>query len=993
MNPSVVLAIFKRNFVAYFSNPTGYVFICLYVLLSGIAAFWPNEFFNANLANLDQLNRYLPYIMLIFIPAITMSVWAEERRQGTDELLLTIPASDLDVVLGKYLAAVAIYTVALGFSVFNVVVLQVLGDPDVGLLLGTYMGYWLVGLAMLAVGMVASFLTSNLTVGFILGVVFNSPLVFASSAEVLSGLLGSDRARALTQWSLAEQFRDFGRGVVSVSGVLYFIGVVIVMLYLSMVLISRRHWQRGREGQSLVGHFLARGAALAVLIIAIVTLVARRDVRVDVSSEQLSSLSPQSRVLIGQVDPKRPVRIEAFISPRVPESYVPTRLNLLSALRELEALGRGKIRVRIHETEQLSAAATRAETQFGIKGQQVASRNRGAMSIEEIFMGLAFSCGLDKVVVPFVDRGVPVEYELVRSIATVSQQERKKVGVLTTDAKLYGGFDMSTMSTSANEQIIEELTKQYEVEQVNPDSPITQRYDVLLAVQPSSLSQPQMDNFIAAVKSGQPTAIFEDPFPYLDARVPGTSAPKQPGGGNMPFMMNNAPPQPKGSIEPLWNLLGVGFSANEVVWQAYNPYPKVGQFPREFVFVDDGEGQEEPFERRNEISSGLQQMLFLFPGFVRQNNVSGLEFTPLVRTGTKTGVVEFADILDQGMFGRGGGLNAARHLRPTHDAYILAAQIRGTLRETVFEMSDEGSPESAESTAESSEENTNTETAPAQSGDPDAGTDAAEAAGEAEAAGAAEAAGEAQPIEAAEVMSEETTDASGEEETAIEVVETGEEAAATPPASTAKPEINVVLVADIDLLYSAFFALRNRGEDPDAEVNLSVDNVTFALNVLDVLAGDNRFVEIRKRRPEHRILTAIEQATREAKEQADAAREDFVRKFNADRDKEQAKLDSEVEKLRSDDTMDPREKMINLQTLQEVGQRRLEARIEQFKKDRDQQIQKIERDLAEKVGSVQDRWKLIAVAFPPILPLLMGAIVFLRRRAKEKEGVAKSRLR
>ena len=101
MYRQAAFAVLKRNFVGYFLNPTGYVFLALFVVLTSFAAFWPNGFFSSNLANFEQLATYLPYIMLVIIPAITMSTWSEEKRQGTDELLLTLPTTDVDIVLGS----------------------------------------------------------------------------------------------------------------------------------------------------------------------------------------------------------------------------------------------------------------------------------------------------------------------------------------------------------------------------------------------------------------------------------------------------------------------------------------------------------------------------------------------------------------------------------------------------------------------------------------------------------------------------------------------------------------------------------------------------------------------------------------------------------------------------------------------------------------------------------------------------------------------------
>jgi ABC-2 type transport system permease protein len=290
-------------------------------------------------------------------------------------------------------------------------------------------------------------------------------------------------------------------------------------------------------------------------------------------------------------------------------------------------------------------------------------------------MGLAFTCGLDKVVIPFLDKGIPVEYELIRSISTVAGDKRKRIGVVKTDAPLFPSFSMQGPTPEA--LVITELKKQYEVIEVDPTKPITEKFDVLLAVQPSSLSPEAMDNFVAAVKMGQPVAIFEDPLPYLWQDVVGTAQEKRPGGPMA--MFGGGAPQPKGDITQLWRLLGVEIYGDQIIWQNYNPEKQIANIPPEWIFIDEGlksQGAPDPFNEQNNISSGLSQVLFIYPGAIRK--ADGVKDAPeaLATTGKQTGTIGYEEVT-MGM--RGGGMDLNRI--PTHDRYIMAAIVDRTIEE------------------------------------------------------------------------------------------------------------------------------------------------------------------------------------------------------------------------------------------------------------------------------------------------------------------------
>ena len=957
MYRQAAFAVMKRNFVGYFLNPTGYVFLALFIVSTAGFAFWPDQFFASNLANFDQLNQYLPYTMLVIISAITMSAWSEEKRQGTDELLLTLPTTDLDIVLGKYFAAVFIFTVALLLSqLWNVYILLVLtqGDVDIGLLFTTYFGYWWMGTAMLAIGMVASFLTNNLTVGFILGVLFNVPLVLLTSVDSI--VSQNTWARLLSEWGLLARFEPFGRGLISLASIIYFVTVAIAAIYLCLVLIGRRHWAGTSNSFQRSGHFAIRFLALAALTISL-TLIAQNSFlnrfRVDASEYGLSSLSPETKNILSTLrlakssDGERsadPIQIEAYIAPEVPSEYAQTRYDLLTLLREFDALGGSRLQVTIHNNvEPFSEMASLAEQRFGIKPVKVRTRSRGTTKEAEVIMGAVFTCNLERVVVPFFEYGMPVEYELIRSINTVAKARRKVIGVVDTDVMIAGGEIRNVLQRVPipKSPIVEELEKQYTVNKVDPSQPINVwiedtenpgqerlRYDALLVVQPSSLSPLELDHVVQAMKQGQPTAVFEDPVPFTRRNyVSGTNQPN-------PLFQ-----EPVGDMTDLWDALHVrtisrkslGKDQPYVIWQAYNPYPEIDDFNQvpEFVFVrnvmtninpadkgqsgtwtgfpEDSEDPEATLPTKN-----LEELIFQFSGAIRPaEGKSNLRFTPLVQTGF-AGRVLFSELSAAKQAGEEGSV------RGTEDAYYtLAARIKSQ-------------PQSDP---------------PPTTGDADEGNEA------------------------------KTSD---------------------------NHPMDVIYVADMDCLD---VLIRNQPEQ--GVVVYRMQNLVFILNLLDSLTSETEYINIRSRVQTHRTLKTIEEKTddllrsvRLVARQTNSELEKAINREKEGLQKAAVEYRRQVrameDKKRRGDEIDELELIAKRDLLKQEEdniQKRLETKQKQLVRSRDEAIRESRRLTDLTVQKTQDWYKWIAVLVPPIPLIVIGMGVFAYRRLREREGVSKNRLK
>ena len=764
------------------------------------------------------------------------------------------------------------------------------------------------------------------------------------------------------------------------------------------------------KGSSKVSHYTVRVFAAVIIALGLTQFFRYNDVvRIDSTEEQLSSLSSGSISVLKNLNSQ--VEIDAFVSPAesMPEQYVQTRINLLTALKEIDRESKNVL-VKIHEITPEDNASVTAE-KYGVENQNginpplfVQEDGRFMPWQKDLYLGLVFKGNGSQQTIPFIYKGLPVEYEIMRTLNSVSGPvSKKKLGVFATDAPLLGTGGMGIMGFNMGGgtpawEVITELRKQYDVQEITGGEISKDDYDALLVVQPNNLDNEKLDDLIAAIKSGIPTAIFEDPLPLIQGGLTGTYDPRrnnQGGGGP------GQPPPPapeKGELNKLWELLGIHFNVNpkdritaiikefnDLQIQANNelaPFratsPQIRAF---FTKLEDLISKASEYDARinagsslnssdwdnlkldnlrkafegldQTIRNTLEQRLFTnvetrlngmgkrvvrdpynpFPKIPRSENFPD-EFVYVGGLSNSFGDGPETSELQYCLFTCPGSIypkgNSALSFKPLLST--RGGNLAGTTSVDNFWTGGVfGSPRRFN---------------PQRTIYPGSGN--------------------------AEVIAANISGA----------VKDGNQT----------NQMNVILVADSDVLADPFFNIRSRG--PDTDFPLDVDNVTLCLNLIDSLSGENSLLEIRNRRRLHRTLEEFEKSIEEAREVATRTIKEAEQSIQQVLQDENRKLNQALAEVQgSQGSMTQGQFMQVLQTEAAKLQKNLAKKERELRKESSTKIKDAERKRDTEIDAKQKSIQRLSVFLPPLPLLVIAFVVFYRKKKAEIQGAYSSRVR
>ena len=373
-----ILRVAHKEFRVFFATPAAYLFIGAFLAVTLFIFFWVEKFFARNIADVRPLFDWLPLLLIFLVAALTMRAWSEERRAGTLESLLTAPVRPLDLVLGKFVAALALVALALVLTLPLPIMVSFLGRLDWGPVIGGYVATLFLAAAYIAIGLYMSARTDNPIVALILTALVCSAFYLIGS-DTLTTLFGHQVGDFLADLGTGTRFQSISRGVLDLRDLYYYLSIVGVFLTLNLFSLERLRWAGNPSSRRHVVWGWA--AALTILNFAAANFWLDQITwaRFDITHGHIYSLSPATRHELAEL--REPLLIRGYFSAKTHPLLAPLVPQVKDLLEEYAAAAGGKARVEFVDPTADQAVAAEAASKYGVKPVpfQTASRYQSAV--------------------------------------------------------------------------------------------------------------------------------------------------------------------------------------------------------------------------------------------------------------------------------------------------------------------------------------------------------------------------------------------------------------------------------------------------------------------------------------------------------------------------------------------------------------------------------------------------------------------------------------
>jgi ABC-2 type transport system permease protein len=490
------LSITRKELAIYFGSPMALIFIGAFLGATLFAFFWVDTFFARGIADVRPLFRWMPVLLIFLVAALTMRQWSEEQRAGTLEVLLTLPVSKAQLVLGKFGAVMALVALALALTIPLPITVALIGNLDWGSVIGGYLAALLLAAAYAAVGLFISSRTDNQIVALIATVLLGGVFYLIGAAGV-TDFVGGALGGLLRSLGTGSRFESIERGVIDLRDLVYYLSLTGIFLALNILSVDSKRWSRGAASVAYRrGMALTSGLVIANLLLVNLWLYPLSVLRLDLTAGREYSLSRTTADLLGGL--QEPLTLRAFVSEKTHPLLAPLVPQLSDLLREYEIAGRGKVSIEVVDPTQDPDKEIEANQTYGIQPTPFQIAGRYESSVINSYFDVLVRYGDQNTVLSFRDLievqarrdGQPdvrfrnLEYDLTRAIKKVvygfqsidnvlaSLSAPVKLTLVTTPDTLPAELkDAPNIVKKVAQELQAKSAGKFSFETVNPDAP------------------------------------------------------------------------------------------------------------------------------------------------------------------------------------------------------------------------------------------------------------------------------------------------------------------------------------------------------------------------------------------------------------------------------------------------------------------------------------------------------------------------------------------